>query len=264
MKQYAIALVKRGEVQSDHFLLLELTQLSEHSIAVPMLIPSLTETIIRDHATPEVFQRGEGYYQAGAVVDICQRDDTIQATVEGNEVEPYRVSIQFDSGGFKQVSCTCAYDWAGWCKHIVATALVCLRQPETINLRPSLEQLLDRLDLVQTQRLVQELIAEEPELVARIDRLVTRITQPIPQSVTKAKRQTAVDPQPYRSQVKRLMQNALHYWEEGVVFEALKVAQYGLTLPESNRSYSHWVTIGQFEIVGVSRYELADWTSILL
>jgi uncharacterized Zn finger protein len=75
-----------------------------------MLIPSLIETTICDRTTGEVFQRGEQYYQAGAVVEICSRGNTIQATVEGNEVEPYRVSIQFDSGGFKQASCTCAYD----------------------------------------------------------------------------------------------------------------------------------------------------------
>lgn len=116
-----------------------------------MLIPSLTETIIRDRATAKVFQRGEQYYHSGAVADICSRGNTIQATVEGNEVEPYRVSIQFDSGGIKSVSCTCAYDFGGWCKHLVATALMCLRQSETVNKRPSLEQLLDQLDLVQTQ-----------------------------------------------------------------------------------------------------------------
>ncbi|GAB4203300.1 MAG: hypothetical protein Fur006_57520 [Coleofasciculaceae cyanobacterium] len=78
-----------------------------------------------------------------------------------------------------------------------------------------MEQLLDRLDWVQTQRLVQELVAQEPELIDRIDRFVTHITQPTPQSVPKIKRHTTVDPQPYRHQVKRLMRDALNYWEEG-------------------------------------------------
>ena len=103
-----------------------------------MAILSLTETIIRDRATAKVFQRGEQYYRSGAVANICSRGNTIQATVEGNEIEPYRVSIQFDSGGVKSVSCTCAYDFGGWCKHLVATALICLRQPETVKNHPSL------------------------------------------------------------------------------------------------------------------------------
>lgn len=180
-----------------------------------MPIPSLTETLIRDRATAKVFQRGEQYYRSGAVTNICSRGNTIQATVEGNEVEPYRTSIQFDSGGVKSVSCTCAYDLGGWCKHLVATVLMCLRQPEKVNERYSLEQLLDQLDRVQTQRLVQELVAQEPKLLDRIDHFVTHITQATPQPAAKAKRQTAVDPQPYRHQVKRLMRDALHYWEEG-------------------------------------------------
>lgn len=180
-----------------------------------MPIPSLTETLIRDRATAKVFQRGEQYYRSGAVANICSRGNTIQAMVEGNEVEPYRISIQFDSAGIKYASCTCAYDFGGWCKHLVATALVCLRQPETLNERPSLEQLLDQLNPIQTQQLVQELVAEAPELIDFIDRFVTQITHLTPQSLPKTQRKTSVDPQPYRSQVKQLMRDALRYWEEG-------------------------------------------------
>lgn len=180
-----------------------------------MPIPSLTESTIRDHTTPKVFQRGEQYYKAGSVINVCSRGNIIQATVEGNEVEPYRVNIQFDRGGLKQVSCTCAYAFEGWCKHIVATTLVCLRQPATVQERHSLEQLLDQLNPIQTQQLLQELVAEAPELIDQIDRLVTLIAQPTPQAITKAKRQTTVDSKPYRYQVQQLMREALQCWEEG-------------------------------------------------
>ncbi|MEQ9237944.1 SWIM zinc finger domain-containing protein [Coleofasciculus sp. E2-BRE-01] len=59
------------------------------------------------------------------------------------------------------------------------------------------------------------MVAKQPELIDDIDDIVTQITQPIPQAPIRAKRQTSVDPQPYRSQVKSLMRNALRYWEEG-------------------------------------------------
>jgi uncharacterized Zn finger protein len=180
-----------------------------------MPIPSLTESTIRDRTTPKVFQRGVQYYQSGAIANVCSRGNTIQSTVEGNEVEPYRVSLQFDRGGLKQVSCTCAYAFEGWCKHIVATALVCLHQPATVLERPSLEQLLDQLNPIQTQHLVQELVAEVPELIEQIDRLVTLIAQPTPKAATKVKRQTSVDPKPYRYQVQQLMREALLCWEDG-------------------------------------------------
>lgn len=184
---------------------------------MPMPMLWLTESQIRDRTTPKVFQRGQQYYQSGSVINICSRGNTIQAAVEGNEVEPYRVNIQFDRGGIMQVSCTCAYAFEGWCKHIVATNLVCLHQPATLQERPSLEQLLDQLNPIQTQQLVQELVAEVPELIDCIDRLVTLIAKPTPtpKTATKVKRQTTVDPQPYRYQVKQLMRQTLECWEYG-------------------------------------------------
>lgn len=182
---------------------------------MPIPIPTLTENQIRDRTTSKVYQRGEQYYQTGSVVNICSRGNTIQARVEGNEAEPYRVNIQFDRAGIKQVSCTCAYAFEGWCKHMVATTLVCLRQPSAVQERPSLEQLLDQLNPIQTQQLLQELVAEAPELIDQIDRLVNLISQPISKAATKVKRQTNVDPQPYRYQVKELMRQTLECWEYG-------------------------------------------------
>ncbi|NJO56094.1 MAG: hypothetical protein HC834_06810 [Rhodospirillales bacterium] len=114
-----------------------------------MPIPQLKETAIRDRATAKVFQRGEQYYRSGVVTNIWSRGDILEATVEGSERQPYRVSIQFDNAEIERARCTCAYAFEGWCKHMVATALLYLRQPETLTERPSLEQLLDRLNPIQ-------------------------------------------------------------------------------------------------------------------
>jgi len=100
---------------------------------------------------------GEKITTTGAVTDLVQRGNTIHAEVEGSEVAPYCVSLQFDSGGIYFVRCTCPYDYEGWCKHIVATALTWFGN-RIGELRPTLPQLLDRLDHVQTQRLVQALV----------------------------------------------------------------------------------------------------------
>jgi uncharacterized Zn finger protein len=128
-----------------------------------MPTPNFSEASIRRNATAQVFDRGERYYQSGAVGDLVQRGNQIQALVEGSEAEPYRVTLQLDSGGITAAICTCPYDFEGWCKHLVATALVCIRQPQAIEERPTLEKLLDRLDHSQTQRLVQAIVAEYPE-----------------------------------------------------------------------------------------------------
>ena len=101
-----------------------------------MSIPQLSETTIRRQATAQSFERGKAYFQSGAVGHLQQRGNTLQAEVEGSEVEPYTVCLTFDKGGLTSADCSCAYSFEGWCKHIVATALVCVHQPESIEERP--------------------------------------------------------------------------------------------------------------------------------
>jgi uncharacterized Zn finger protein len=184
-----------------------------------MNIPNLSETDLRYHATDKSFQRGEEYYQRGAVTDLCQRGNCLCGQVEGNESEPYQTTIQFDAGGVTESTCTCQYDYEGWCKHIIAVALTSIRKPETIQQRLGLNELLDRLNHIQTQTLVQELVAKEPELLNQIDRFVNKISPAIIQQVSttesRPKRQTSVDPQPFRYQTKQMMRNCLRHFEEG-------------------------------------------------
>jgi uncharacterized Zn finger protein len=182
-----------------------------------MTIPNLSESIIRHHSNSKSFDRGEGYYRHGAVVDLCQRGNQIQANVEGNAPEPYAIHIMFDGGGITQASCTCpyGYEFDGWCKHIIATALMCLRQPDRIHQRPSLNELLTPLDLAQLQKLLEALVDDQPSLINTIDRIVGRITRTQPTASTRPKRQTAINPDPYRYQAKQVIRNTLHYWEYG-------------------------------------------------
>ncbi len=184
-----------------------------------MNITNLSETDLRYHTTDKSFKRGEDYYRRGAVTDLCRRGNCICGEVEGNEVAPYQITIEFDAGGVSEARCTCPYDYEGWCKHIVAVALTSIRKPETIQQRLSLNELLDRLNHIQTQTLVQELVAKEPELLNQIDRFVNKISPAIVQQVSttepRPKRQASVDAQPYRYQTKQMMRNCLRHCEDG-------------------------------------------------
>ena len=180
----------------------------------------ISETMIRRHATDNSFSRGEDYCQQGAVSDLVQRGSTIYAEVEGSEVVPYRVNLQFDSGGITSACCTCPYDYEGWCKHIVATALTWVRQPNCLERRPTLPQLLDRLDHLQTQRLVQALVEEQPELIEAVDRQVMLLSNPAPpqqsaQQSAAARRRTTIDVAPFRRQVRHLLREGVRALEDG-------------------------------------------------
>lgn len=181
-----------------------------------MSIPQLSETTLRRQATAPSFERGESYYQCGAVGHLQQRGNTLQAEVEGSEVEPYTVCLTFDDSGLTAADCSCPYSFEGWCKHIVATALACLRQPESIEERPTLEALLERLDLPQTRGLVRELVAEQPRLMETVDDYVQQLVEPTSsQQPATPTRRSPVDPASYRRAVQQILRGAVRDWESG-------------------------------------------------
>ena len=120
-----------------------------------MAFPQLSIANIRAYSDAQSFTRGETYYAQGAVVSLVLREQRLQAAVEGNDPVPYRVQILFDPGGITAATCTCPYDWGGWCKHIVATLLTCLHQPEAIVQRPPLTPQLGTLSADQLRQLLQ-------------------------------------------------------------------------------------------------------------
>ena len=177
-----------------------------------MSLLSLTEASLRRQATARSYERGETYYKAGSVVSLIQRGQIIRADVEGNDVHPYHINLEFDSGGITAIDCTCDYNLEGWCKHIVATLLTCIRQPEKVEPRPTPTQLLDRLDPQQIRSLLGELMGDRPELIDTIDLLITKQTV---LSTPQPRRQTTVDPAPFRRQVKEIVRNGVRNWESG-------------------------------------------------
>ncbi|QIR38086.1 SWIM zinc finger domain-containing protein [Tolypothrix sp. PCC 7910] len=203
-----------------------------------MLIPKLSEFTIRRHANAKSFQRGEAYYEADAVMSLTQRGNLLLAEVEGNENHPYQVRLSFDGDGLTSVKCSCPYDRDGWCKHIVATMLLCLRQPESIEERPTLEQMLNRLDYKQTQRLVQGLVGEYPKLIEAIDRHVNLITYAsVKQPRVKAVLNSTIDPKPFAQKVRQILRNAVSAWEDGydddpITEELLSLIQTAVDLCE--------------------------------
>ncbi len=181
-----------------------------------MSIPNFSEFTIRRNTNSKSFQRGESYYEADAVITVIQRGNVLQAKVEGHETVPYRVNLSFNSDGLTSVHCSCAYNADGWCKHIVATMLVCLRQPETIEERPTLERLLDRLDYIQTQKLLQDLVAQYPKLIEAIDRHVSLMSNSVSeQPVAKPVRLITVDPKPLMQEVRQILRDGSRSLEEG-------------------------------------------------
>jgi uncharacterized Zn finger protein len=176
---------------------------------------SLSEDEIRQAATEKSFERGEDSYDQGAVLEIVRRGRTVYAEVEGSEADPYTVRITFSTHGIPEGTCTCPYDYGGWCKHLVAVGLSMVRGTQPIESRPTLAQLLDRLNLVQTQGLIQALAEDNPQLLDEIECHVLRLLNPAPPRDTKRCYRPTVDLKPIRQEMREILRNGLVCLQEG-------------------------------------------------
>lgn len=187
-----------------------------------MAIPKLSEATIRRHATSQSFERGQGYYQSGSVTSLIQRGNELSANVEGSEFDPYRISICFDKGGITSAFCTCPYDFEGWCKHIIATLLTCLHQPDLIEQRPELTELLAPLTREQLQLILHKLALEQPDWVEAIEQQIIQLTQTKTTKSQKVSRRTSVDPKPIERQVERIIARYEGQWNDYPAMEEIE------------------------------------------
>lgn len=122
-------------------------------------IPWLTEKAVQVFATPQSFAKGMKYYRSGAVSDLVRRGETVSSEVEGSAEYPYNVAISFREGGVEKARCDCEYDWEGPCKHVVATLLKLLHEPQDVTERQPIEDVLKDLD----RRALLQLILKRTE-----------------------------------------------------------------------------------------------------
>jgi uncharacterized Zn finger protein len=143
-----------------------------------MAFPSLTKDDIRQHTAGGSFERGQQYLTNDAVRSLKQTDEhTLKAKVQGSDVHPYVVTIQFDADDITDVACTCPYHGGTWCKHIVATLLKVL---ETGSLPKSesaaVAELVGDLDRNGLIALVERLVEHDPRLLDQIERESARLS----------------------------------------------------------------------------------------
>jgi uncharacterized Zn finger protein len=144
------------------------------------------------------------------VISLARRGNVLEAAVEGSHYEPYRVRVTFDTGGVTDAVCDCPYDWGGWCKHIVATLLACLHEPDSVEVRPTLGELVADLDREQLQGLLLHVAAGHPYLVDEVEGQVALFqaspTVPeIQQAAAPSPRRMPIDPQLFRRRVSAIL-----------------------------------------------------------
>ena len=133
-------------------------------------LPRITDAAIRAKVTEKSYDRGVDYHDWGMVERMTQRGGQLFAEVQGSEWESYRVGVTFLGADFT-ASCTCPYDWGGYCKHVVATLLTVADNSGSvpIDAKPPLADLLDGLDANALRALVHRLVEAAPALAEVVD-----------------------------------------------------------------------------------------------
>ncbi len=137
-----------------------------------MAIPPISESTIKEHTAGGSFERGEEYLADGAVRSIEQiGEHTLRAHVQGSDVHPYLVTIQFDDEDVTEVECTCPYHSGSWCKHAAAALLKTLREDAVPKAESAaVSDLVRDLDHDVLVRLIERLAEYNPDLVDQIRR----------------------------------------------------------------------------------------------
>ncbi|WP_324665827.1 SWIM zinc finger family protein [Haloarcula sediminis] len=131
--------------------------------------PTITEAAVRELARSQSYDRGENYYNEGAVIEIVRRGKKLRGTVEGSQYEPYQVRIDFDETGVSDTACSCPYDHGGICKHRVATLLTYIRDPSEIDQRPPVPELIEEADPEDLRDILMNLAESHPKLADRVE-----------------------------------------------------------------------------------------------
>lgn len=140
--------------------------------------PNLYESDVRARASARSWARGRAYFERGQASNLVWRAGLLTAEVQGSHYEPYQVRAHFAGGELDDTQCTCPYNMGGDCKHIVAVLLSLIHQPDEIDQRPPLSDLLAPLSREQMSSLITILVEFHPHLVDEIEELLALTASP--------------------------------------------------------------------------------------
>jgi uncharacterized Zn finger protein len=153
-------------------------------------------------------------YHSGAISNAAIQSQSLSGECEGNESPFYKVRVELDGGGIRSVTCTCPYDFGGYCKHIIALLLAYTHQPKQFTVRQEPTELLADLSREQLLALMTKLLHEQPDLYDQVE-----LALALPTASGKAK--FAVDTAVYQRRVRNIMHGLDHmrmseaYWHIG-------------------------------------------------
>ena len=186
----------------------------------------LTDASIRVGASEKSYARGQELFRAGAVSQAALQGSALIGLCESTGVPFFKVRAELDAGGVRSASCTCPYEFGGYCKHIVALLLAYSRKPERFAVRKEPAEMLANLSREQLLALVTKLLSEHQELGDIVEAALAAPSVS-GRRKTPAARRREIDTEVYRRRVQSIMHGLDHmraseaYWHVGGLVEEL-------------------------------------------
>lgn len=166
---------------------------------------NIDEKTIRNLCTDPVFERGQKYRNEGRIQRVERFDDIVTAVVQGSS--QYDVTVERGEKAI-DVRCTCPYDGAGECKHVVAVLLdVAAGTPRDESER--VEAVLQNVSVDDLRAFLRDVFAEHPDLR---DRFLARFGD------------TGKSVEEYRAEIEQLFDR--HTQEYPVVTDAIDFSHF--------------------------------------
>jgi uncharacterized Zn finger protein len=132
-------------------------------------IPHLTESDIRNWTDAVYYQRGQKYYEQGAIYDGRKQGMTLKSKCSGSQAPFYRQEVLFNSRGIESAECSCPIGEGGHCKHTVALLLSWVNNPDSFQESESLDAVLEKRSKTELIAIIKEMLEQDPDLESLLE-----------------------------------------------------------------------------------------------
>lgn len=201
-------------------------------------IPHIKESAVRRWTDEVYFQRGQNYFEQGAIYDQHRQGMRLKSKCSGTQAPFYRQEVLFDSKGIKSAECSCPVGYGGRCKHVVALLLTWVHEPDSFKEVEAVDPLLEKRSKADLITLIKQMLEQDPDLESLLE---------LPFSVEDSK---SLDIKVIRPQAQQAFQGS-GYYDEWVDTDdikrnlnpLLKLAEGYLSRGEAENSASIYETI---------------------
>jgi uncharacterized Zn finger protein len=132
-------------------------------------IPHIQNSDVARWTDEAYFQRGQKYYEQGAIYDQRCEGMRIKSKCSGSQAPFYRQEVLFNSKGIESAECSCPVGEGGHCKHAVALLLTWVNDPDSFQEMEALDAVLDKRSKPELIAIIKQMLEQEPDLESLLE-----------------------------------------------------------------------------------------------